>query len=276
MSDFTAVVTTKLTAEHLECLFGGSIGVLRVANWLDTETRTKALAGLVDDVFCPYDAAYELGGADLSSEAVLVADHGRAHGRRLGITLYEFACRNQGDEYFKRVADAVNARRKAFAKCGDLLDRVLNALNVACPHGVATAFEPGLGPYFAGVVRDVYGESRIHTDDSRQETPSYCAADVEHQLGLYVYLASPPSGGAVVVYDREVRVEDEAHRDGYGFRHSAVAGNAFVGVSPVAGDMVMFQARNLHRIESCIESDPRIMFNTFVGRLANGSVMCWS
>ncbi len=291
IGQFGVVIAASLTADHLRELFDGTVGIVRIPHFTDRVTRERALSGLTEDHFRPYDPRLELGGVDQGRGSWRRADSPdltddlsglydmeaiTPRVRRLGMTLFEYTCRNEVDEYFLHSEAAHGARREAFSMSGDLLELALASLQTAWPRPGAVAMEPGGRRYFAGIVRDVYGASRIHTDDAREEEPDRLVGMVQGQLAMYLYLTMPRPGGAVVVYDRPWRHQDEVHRDGYGFSPEAVSGDSFVGVTPAAGDLILFPSTHLHRIETCAGIGPRIILSAFVGRLPDGTLACWS
>lgn len=284
MINFNSVVTDRLTPDDLDALLDQRTGILRLTDFLSPEQRKQAVEGLTENLFRTYDPLDELGGVKPESKKQLAVDllAGSSEScpptsRRLGLTLYEFVARGSADEYFQQTSAAESLRRRAFAGCGDLVDHILAVIRDASPRcPVDIAVEPGRGRYYAGVVREVHGLSRIHTDDSREETPDHMVANVVSQLGLYVYLDMPASGGALVVYGRRTRADDNRYRRGYGFDPQAVSGDPFVGVTPAAGDLVLFQAKNLHRVEACSGPGRRILLVAFLGQTSEGTIVCWS
>lgn len=283
MINFTSVITDHLSTDDLDRLLDGRTGILRLPGFLTSEQRNQALRGLTDELFPTYDPLEELGGVDPESKKQLAADllagssdNHSPISRRLGLTLYEFVAKGNADGYFHQTSVAESRRRRAFAGCGDLIDHVLAVIRSASRYPVDIAVEPGRGRYYAGVVREVHGLSRIHTDDSREETPNHMVTNVVSQLGLYVYLDMPAYGGALVVYGRQPRASDRQHLRGYGLDPQAVSGDPFVGVTPAAGDLILFQAKNLHRVEACSGPGRRILLVAFLGQTGDGSIVCWS
>ena len=170
--------------------------------------------------------------------------------RRLGRTLYEYAARGTAEEYFKRVDEFEAARRAVFHPGADVIDEVLALISLRTGSSAAVAEEPGYGRCYAGVLRDVHGRSRLHSDDAREETPQFAVGTLPCQLGVYIILDMPGQGGALTVYQREHRAEDKPFRQGYGLDPRAVAGDAFVGITPLPGDLILFPDRNIHCVDA--------------------------
>ena len=282
---FAAVVSDRLTGEHWDDLLKGRTGILRVPDFMPADRRRAALKRLDNGGhFAIYDPMDECGGLDPEAHRQINLDLRAGRGpedpppvsRRLGRTLYEHAVRGTAREYFDCATEFDAARRDTFSDGGDVIDDVLATISSVTNTAASIADEPGHGLCYAGVIRDVHGRSRLHTDDAREETPGFTFSDTPHQLSLYVFLDMPQQGGDVTVYEREYRPEDTPLRLGYGLAPHAVAGDSFVGIAPRAGDLMLFPARNIHRVDACSGPGRRIMMQAHLGIHANGEVVCWS
>ena len=278
------VVTDRLAAPDWAGLLRGEIGVLRIPGFLPADQREAAVTRLyAGNDFEAYDPIGECGGVDPVAHRQIQSDlrEGSEPGnppvtRRLGRTLYEYAVRNKPHEYFKLVDDFDAARRATFTPGHDVIDNVLTLISEVVGTPASVAEEPGFGRCYAGVIREVHGRSRLHTDDAQQETPGFLVGALPFQLGLYVILDMPQRGGDMIVYDREYRSEDLAWRHGYGLDPIAVAGDGYIGMCPRPGDLILFPDRNIHRVDPCSGDGRRIMLQAHLGVNADGSIVCWS
>lgn len=283
-NSFQAVVADQLDPSHWSGLLDGNIGTLRIPRFLSEERCRSAVAELyAGPHFPPYDPIEECGGVDPVAHQQIRSDllEGSQPGkppvtRRLGRTLYEFAVRGRADEYFKLTPEFDGARRATFSFGGDVIDDVLRCVRLVTGSSAAIADEPGYGPCYAGVVREVHGRSRLHSDDAREETPDFVVGTLPFQLGMYVVLEMPERGGDLIVYEREYRSGDRPHRLGYGLDPIAIAGERYVGLAPRSGDLILFPDRNIHRVEPCSGSGRRIKLQAHLGVHADGTVVCWS
>lgn len=280
---FRAVVADCLLPEHWTDLLTGRIGILRVPGFLSLERRDAALAALTDDVFPAYDPMDEFGGIDPESHRQIQSDYLAGSSpdnppvsRRLGRTLYEHAARGTAQDFFRCADGFEAARRKVFSHGGDVIDEILDMLATVTGKPATVTVEPGYGRCFAGVIREIHGLSRLHSDDSREETPDFVVGTLPYQLGLYVFLDMPRRGGDLTVYQREYRTSDKPFRQGYALDSRAVAGDTFVGVTPKAGDLIFFPARHIHRVDACSGPGRRIMLQAHLGVRPAGDVVCWS
>ncbi|WP_141718060.1 2OG-Fe(II)-dependent halogenase WelO5 family protein [Nocardia altamirensis] len=282
VSHFSAVTAGSLTPELWNGLTGGGIGILRISGFISAQRCSAAVERLTDERFPVYDPFDEFGGTDPLSHQQIRHDYLAGSdpdqppvSRRLGRTLYEHAARGSECEYFTHAMDFDKQRRDVFADGGDVIDDVLTAARAVTGMAAELAEEPGHGKCFAGVIREVHGLSRLHSDDSREETPGFLVGAVPQQLGINVFLQMPEAGGALTVYDREYQLADRSMRSGYGLDPRAVAGDSYVGVTPQAGDLILFPARHIHRVDACSGAGRRIMLQAHVG-ITNEKIVCWS
>jgi hypothetical protein len=283
MRSFQAVVAGQLDGGQWAALLRGDTGILRIPGFLSPGRREAALRQLDGALFPAYDPIEECGGIDPVAHRQIQADHlaGSRPGeppvsRRLGRTLYEYAARGTAEEYFKRVDEFEAARRAVFHPGADVIEEVLDLISRVTGNGAAVAEEPGFGRCYAGVIRDVHGRSRLHTDDARDETPQFAVGTLPSQLGVYIILDMPEQGGDLTVYEREHRAGDKAFRQGYGLDPRAVAGDAFVGITPRPGDLILFPDRNIHCVDACSGAGRRIKLQAHLGVRPDGDITCWS
>lgn len=280
---FSAVVAERLTARLWTNLLKGRIGILRLPQFVSPWRCASALVELNDDRFVAYDPVEEFGGNDPLSHVQIRADYLAGStpkeppvSRRLGRTLYENVTRGAVKDYFEHANKFEALRRQVFFSGGDIIDEILEMIHIVTGAPSAVAEEPGHGRCFAGVIREVHGLSRLHSDDAREETPDFAVGTLPHQLGMYVFLDMPEGGGALTVYEREYRPEDRRFRQGYGLDPRAVVGDSFVGAVPRPGDLILFPARHIHRVDACSGSGRRIMLQAYLGVREGGDIVCWS
>lgn len=280
---FSAVIAERLTTQLWINLLEGGIGILRLPHFISPRRCAAALDELNDDRFVVYDPIEEFGGNDPLSHSQIRSDYLAGSrpdeppvSRRLGRTLYEHAVRGTIKEYFDRADEFEALRRQVFSAGGDIVDDVLELVGTLTGAPSVVAEEPGYGRCYAGVIREVHGLSRLHSDDAREETPDSVVGTLPYQLGLYVFLDMPEQGGALTVYDRGYRPEDGKFREGYGLDPRAVADDSFVGAVPRAGDLILFPARHIHRVDACSGPGRRIMLQAHLGVHAGGDIVCWS
>ena len=281
---FQAVVSPQLDKKLWQELLDGRTGILRIPDFLPPERRRAALEQLDGGpFFAAYDPTDECGGIDPEAHRQIRDDllAGSLPGeppvpRRLGRTLYEYSARGKPEEYFKRVTEFESERRSVFVGQDDIIDDLLELVRRVSGGPASMAEEPEYGPYYAGVIREVYGRSRLHTDDAREETPQFSVAALPFQVGFYIIFEIKTGGGALTVYEREHRESDKPFRQGYGTDPRAVACDSFVGITPQAGDLILFPDRHIHWVDAASGDGRRIMMQAHLGVDDTGAVVCWS
>jgi hypothetical protein len=254
------VTEAKLETNHLDALFDNDVGAVRIPGFLTDTARRAAVNGIYQQGLAYYRDVFPPIG-------------------RIGITQYEH---RHGDdarrEYFARAAEADADRRRMFSASGDLVDLVMAALSAAWPRTVAVASEPNGSRYFAGLVR-VIGEALLHCDWARFDAPAprWAIGAVNAQLTWNIYCQTRDSGGATFVYRRPWTPDAQQFQlpNSYGYDPGLIDGCDVLRIKPVNGDLVLFNSRNFHSIESGTGSD-RISVSSFVGRFDDGSLVLWS
>jgi hypothetical protein len=194
---------------------------------------------------------------------------------RIGITQFEHQNGAEDRRAYFLAAQAADRRRRAvFSQSGDLLELVMDALAGAWPGAVGLAHE-GDQEYFAGLVRMIR-KGLLHCDWAPHDAPGWAIGAIEAQATWNIYCQVPESGGATYVYNRpwDPSAEQALLCDSYGYDESLVDGCARVRIEPSVGELVLFNSRNFHSIESS-EGIERISVSSFVGR-AGSDLVLWS
>ncbi|GGK72658.1 2OG-Fe(II)-dependent halogenase WelO5 family protein [Mangrovihabitans endophyticus] len=258
--EWTTTVVEKLNATVLESLFENRIAAIRVPGFLDEAASRAAVGGIKRHGLHYYENVFPPIG-------------------RAGITQFEHrqdaASRAR---YFAAAPAANQTRQEMFAGSGDLVGQVMDALAGAWPAEVAVAREPGGEQYFAGLVR-VIGEGLLHCDWAPHDAPStlWSIGAVNAQITWNVFCQMPRDGGVTVVYNRPWTAAAESFHipDSYGYSDALVEGCDQVRIEPSVGDLVLFNSRNFHRIESGA-GDDRISVSSFIGRFPDSTLTLWS
>ncbi|MFI6044218.1 hypothetical protein ACIA8C_21485 [Nocardia sp. NPDC051321] len=246
----------KLDAELLKALLDNEIAAVSVPEFLSEQTCRDAVEGI------------ERSGLDyyLNVEPPV---------GRIGITQYEHRRGEENRRAYLAAAPAANQRRRAvFAQSGDLLELVTDAIAAAWPGTVGLAYE-GDQQYFAGLVR-VIRKGLLHCDWAPNDAPGWAIGSVDAQITWNVFCQVPESGGVTNVYNRpwDPDAEQSLVPDSYAYDASLVDGCAHVRIEPSPGELVLFNSRNFHSIESS-EGVERISVSSFVGRIGSDLVL-WS
>jgi 2OG-Fe(II) oxygenase superfamily len=246
---------SPLTPSGLAALFSNQIPAIRISEFASLE-ECESLANIIQHrTMDPYkDVDPPIG--------------------RIGIT--QFECRDdEKSRYFGCVAQAESIRKAIVSSTFDPLERLVelfrhNGLDLK------RAIEPGFGPYFAGAIRRINNCALLHVDLSSSDAQGWEVGRVRSQLAWNLYLRAGQEGGECVVYNRQWCEGDEKFRlrGSYGYDPTITAGVELLSLSPVAGDVVLFNCRNFHEVRSTVGD--RITMGSFIGQTIDGRLIAWS
>lgn len=222
----------RLTHAHLAGLLGDELAAVVISGVVSEGEQSRLLAALR---LAPWK--YEEG-------------HGRPAGT-LGTALTDHA----GDRqlgYFGRVPRSAATHWAVSKMAGvDLSARMMRVLGDAWLRSVRVAEDPDYGSYAAGVFR-TNGAAPLHSHYAPADAADWSIACVTGQLRCEVCLAAAAdgAGGETAVYRQPWSEEIERFRraGSPGYSAAAVAGAAGVKVRPSAGDLLIFNSRNLHEL----------------------------
>jgi hypothetical protein len=198
------------------------------------------------------------------------------HVGRLGLTQMEHYLKGRKSEYFNAVNEASLGYGRIVGIVGvDPLKAVMSLLATLSGVPCSIANEPGFGPYFAGSFRNVTTLGHLHFDYAPLETRGWAISEVSRQLTWNLYL-NAPSGGALVVYDKQYSPADESTRKNgdYWYLSETVSGARRVTYQPAVGDLVIFNSRNFHEVLPV--SGDRYSLSSFAGQMPGGDWALWS
>jgi hypothetical protein len=196
---------------------------------------------------------------------------------KIGITVFEFDGIGK-KEYFEAV-EVANRRVAAITNgiCSPL-QRVINWLSTLSPNKkVNVAYEPGYGPYFAGIFRRVEEGTLVHVDFAPLEQPGWAVAQVCSQLTFNIYLDVPKvAPGIVHVWQKQEHWEDEKFKipDSYGYTPEVVEDVPMATITPQVGMLMVINTRNFHQVLA--STGTRLAVSSAVGQLPDKSLVLWS
>jgi hypothetical protein len=194
-------------------------------------------------------------------------------------TLFDFYDDPRGfDPYFEQARSQMAFMRRRFAATGapDPLRLMADLLQEAWPGPVSVATEPGFGTYNAGVVRSIPSGALPHVDNAAEECPHLVVGETVAQGSILIYLTSPATGGGLRVFHKSPTAYDRIHnRQDWGFSPAAIVGVPFTGVTPSAGDVVVFPTTLIHSVDTVVAGE-RISVSAFFGQTRDGRLILWS
>lgn len=236
---------------------------------LDGDVRLAHFRGLLEIDYC--DAVMNvLGDVNVSSYDVNLAG---SQVVKFGPTAHFGFDEGDGlDHYFREAESADAELRNRFEAAGIVDPReIMIALLKHMWAGPVEIPREGDRKYFAGVMRSVT-EGTIPHVDFAQRTPDLAIGKVLSQGSILFYLRMPPAGGGVRVFDK--RPASPMPFDG--LEWEGVAGLEFAGVTPAAGDVVVFPTTYAHAVEPVIIEGDRVTVSAFFGPLPDGRIILWS
>jgi len=194
---------------------------------------------------------------------------------RIGCTVFEYNAA-RADDYFAASQAAAELRDRIFAQSFDPLQMVMRELAKRTGRRASIARNVRGQHYYAGLIRRIELGTELHIDFAPVEQSGWSVCEVQHQLtwNLYVNVGRRGSG-RTTIYHRQWQPEDARLREGsYGFSHKAVAGSAYVTFQPSVGEVVLFNTRNYHIVDSSFGD--RITVASAIGETHSGDLILWS
>ena len=256
-----------LTAQSLQWLFDNEIACIRVRGFA-TPAECAAFVAAMDSV-------------GLNKEYTVIGPNVKFRPRYIGVPQFEYRKRPKED-YFATVEAAYADQAKVFAQCGfDPLARLATLVRAAVPgKRVGVAEEPGVGRYYAGIIRETTGGTNLHMDFCRQTAPGYEIAKVDAQLATNFYASGTEEGGETTMYNFHYDPADYVARtvELSPFDPKLVEGREHYTFKPAAGDLILFNSRCPHRVSWNPRDDGqrRMGIGSFLGRAPGGDVVMWS
>ena len=194
---------------------------------------------------------------------------------RVGVT--QFECRSaEKSRYFAEVNSA-KAQYERMVKRGiDPVRRMCEELGRIGFLHAQVAKEPDFGAYFAGLVREINHSALLHADVAELDARGWHVGSINDQLTWNLYIEAPIAGGECIVYDRQWRSSDESARipGSYGYRMDLVSGADKFSITPIVGNVVLFNCKNFHQVLPA--ESPRLSIGSFIGRTKFDELLLWS
>lgn len=256
LQKWSALEDSIFTAETLEALFKNDIPAIRIARFATVEECHKLAE------------AAEFVGFDFYENVEPPIG-------RIGITQFEFGnSRKLG--YFDAVHQADSRKQQIVSLSFDPVERLAMLLrqHTASQVGIAQENEQ-LGQYFAGLIRHI-NVALLHVDFAQLDAPDWEIGHCVAQLAWNLYLKVPKHGGECVVHNRQWCVNDEQYKlpCSYSYDTNLVKNSEAKYITPVLGDLVLFNSRNFHQV---LPGDgERITMSSFIGKMPTGNLVFWS
>ncbi len=258
---FEIISPSHLTCDALTALLHNEIGAVRIPNFVSANFCRSATAGIKAHGIGFYDNVHPRVG-------------------RIGITQNEHKNRPDGKlEYFEKVVNAHELRKRILQESGDCLTFVMDFLQSLWEGKVGLAFEEDLQKfYFAGLVRVIH-RALLHFDWAQWDARGWDIERISAQLSWNIYLQTGLVGGATRIYQRLWQESDEVYRipGSYGYDTTFIRDCESVTLYPEPGELVLFNSRNFHEVEQTEGEEERITISSFIGWLeSTNQLVFWS
>jgi hypothetical protein len=256
-----------LTRESLDALFDNEIPCVRIKAFA-TPDECRAFVAAMDAV-------------GLNKEYQVASPSVRSQPKYIGVPQFEYRKKTKA-AYFAEVEPAYADQVKVFAHCGfDPIARLIERVRAVVPErAIGIAQEPEYGRYYAGIIRETTGGTNLHMDFARFSAPGYAVGANSAQIATNFYASGTALGGETTVYNHhfEPPVPAGTYYEIAPLDPARVAASENYTFSPVAGDLVMFNSRNPHRVHFNPNDDGtrRMGIGSFIGRRPNGDLVLWS
>ncbi|ERT14453.1 2OG-Fe(II)-dependent halogenase WelO5 family protein [Photorhabdus temperata] len=230
----------------------------------------KIPAVMIDD-FATTEESVQLSAAILGMKAKQY-EFGRP-GFYLGNPLTHYRDRPK-EEYFAQVNAAEQERTQFTNQAFDPVVRFIQRINHDTDFSISIAEEPGLGPYFAGIVRIISSGSDLHVDYAPTFAKGNLAiGGISTQLAWNLYVSSPSQGGETVIYNQPFKstVVDKTYKP---YDSSLLGDCESFTFQPQVGSVVIFNTSNPHIVLPA--NGNRIATGSFIGLLNEKNLILWS
>jgi hypothetical protein len=254
---FQAATAKGLSRGNIESVAAGTVGALRLPNFLSAAECAVHTAALQPARLTPYnptryDPVTRLGPAinEYNTDGLLPEAY--------------WSQAESATRYWQR-----NRREDLRANC---LARFRDAWG-----GHAGPARTSGRELFWGMVREVNSGMRPHWDEVVREFPhDFMDARPVVQMAFNVYLSMPDTGGETLIWPRRWQPADEDHRKGFAYGSAMVFNEDPLVVGSRTGDALLFDPRNYHAVNEGDESGRRISLAFFVGLTSWGGLIVWS
>ena len=254
--DWKNGVVNGLTKDSLNLLFRNMIPYIRIPNFAtpdECETLTRQAS---NHGFSPYRGV----------EPTI---------NRIGNTVFEYD-KISKERYFEDVEKTIPVQNRIFSEAFNPLKRLVDLVQDETGVRPVIAKNRDGKPYYAGLIRRIENGTLIHVDYAPTEQNAWEVCDVISQLSWNLYLrVSDPSEGHTRIYNKQWEIGHRRFREGsYGYASDVVTGCESAAFEPTVGDLVIFNTRNFHAVEST--KGERVTVTSALGLMPDGRLVLWS
>ena len=181
-------------------------------------------------------------------------------------------------KYFSNAKISNQSLKNIFSENDSPIDIMQQTISKVFQKQMFTANENGITYSYAMIRIHEHGDSiHLHRDNSNFEMPEYGISDLNNQLSAILYLQSPLNGGELTIYDKMWNENDEQMRcPEFGYSSDLIKNVTQKKILPVTGNMIIFNPKLYHQVESVIGIKSRISLGFFFGEMSKNYLCSWT
>ena len=181
-------------------------------------------------------------------------------------------------EYFSNALLSNQTLKNLFSDNVSPIDVMQQTISKILQKKLSPAFENEMIYSIAMIRIHEHGDFvHLHRDNSNFEMSEYGISNFKNQLSAILYLQSPLHGGELTIYDKMWNKNDEQMRcPEFGYSSDLIKNVPQKYIFPIAGNMVIFNPKLYHQVESVIGIKSRISLGFFFGEMSKNHLCSWT
>ncbi len=181
-------------------------------------------------------------------------------------------------EYFSNALLSNQTLKNLFSDNVSPIDVMQQTISKISQKKISSAFENEMIYSIAMIRIHEHGDSvHLHRDNSNFEMSEYGISNLKNQLSAILYLQSPLNGGNLTIYNKMWNKNDEQMRcPEFGYSSDLIKNVPQKNIFPIAGNMVIFNPKLYHKVESVIGIKSRISLGFFFGEMSRNHLCSWT
>ena len=181
-------------------------------------------------------------------------------------------------EYFSNALLSNQTLKNLFSDNVSPIDVMQQTISKISQKKISSAFENEMIYSIAMIRIHEHGDSvHLHRDNSDFEMSEYGISNLKNQLSAILYLQSPLNGGNLTIYNKMWNKNDEQMRcPEFGYSSDLIKNVPQKNIFPIAGNMVIFNPKLYHQVESVIGIKSRISLGFFFGEMSKNHLYSWT
>ena len=181
-------------------------------------------------------------------------------------------------EYFSNALLSNQTLKNLFSDNVSPIDVMQQTISKISQKKISSAFENEMIYSIAMIRIHEHGDSvHLHRDNSDFEMSEYGISNLKNQLSAILYLQSPLNGGNLTIYNKMWNKNDEQMRcPEFGYSSDLIKNVPQKNIFPIAGNMVIFNPKLYHKVESVIGIKSRISLGFFFGEMSRNHLCSWT